>query len=182
MPELLGAQGEVCRNFSGLRGGNTRTFGASRGVCRNFCGLTGGYAGTFVGSRGGTPELLWAWGGYAGTSVGLGGGMPVQTGCRSQGSQMLCKHASMQAQDEQALHSTCRPSCQPQLPPLVGPHLQQHARYDTKVSEAHVSHQHRSSRNEDDVLKLMRTPCSKLPAVPVHLYWYLVHGPLRVSQ
>ena len=57
MPEILWAQG---------------------GVCRNFCVLTGEYAGTFVGSRGGMPELLGArGGGYAGTFVGSrGGGMP----------------------------------------------------------------------------------------------------------
>ena len=35
----------------------------------------------------------------------------VPTGCRSQGRQM---QQQKQAQDEQALHSTCRPSCQPQ--------------------------------------------------------------------
>ena len=39
MPEFLGAQG---------------------GVCRNVWGLRGGYAGTFVGSGGGMPELLGA--------------------------------------------------------------------------------------------------------------------------
>ena len=42
MPELLGAQG---------------------GLCRNFWGLRGGYAGTFGGSGGGMPELLGAQGG-----------------------------------------------------------------------------------------------------------------------
>ena len=47
MPELLGAQGGVCRNFWGLRGGCAGTFvdlgggvpellGAQGGVCRNF--------------------------------------------------------------------------------------------------------------------------------------------------
>ena len=47
MPELLGAQGGVCRNFWGLRGGYAGTFedlggvmpellGAQGGVCRNF--------------------------------------------------------------------------------------------------------------------------------------------------
>ena len=81
MPELLWAQGVVCRNFWGRRGGYAGTFVGSRGdmlellgaqggavpellgaqgrVCRNFCGLRGGYAGTFVGSGGGMPELLW---------------------------------------------------------------------------------------------------------------------------
>ena len=39
MPELLGAQG---------------------GVCRNFWELRGGYDGTFGGSRGGMPELVGA--------------------------------------------------------------------------------------------------------------------------
>ena len=34
----------------------------------------------------------------------------VQKGCRSQARQM---QQQKQAQDEQALHSTCRPSCQP---------------------------------------------------------------------
>ena len=58
MPEPLGAQGGVCRNFWGLRGGYAGTFedlgggmpellGAQGGVCRNFWGL-----------RGGMPELL----------------------------------------------------------------------------------------------------------------------------
>ena len=42
MPELLGAQGVLCRNFWGLRGG---------------------YAGTFGGLGGGMPELLRAQGG-----------------------------------------------------------------------------------------------------------------------
>ena len=42
MPELLGAQG---------------------GVCRNFWGLRGGYAGTFEELGGGMPELLGAQGG-----------------------------------------------------------------------------------------------------------------------
>ena len=51
MPELLKAQGGVCRNFWGLRGGYAGTFGD----------LGGGYAGTFEGSRGGgMPELLGA--------------------------------------------------------------------------------------------------------------------------
>ena len=59
MPELLGAQGGVCQNFWGLRGGYAGTFGGSGGgVCRNFWGLRGGYAGTFGGSGGGMPELL----------------------------------------------------------------------------------------------------------------------------
>ena len=53
MPELLGAQGGLCRNFWGLRGGY-----AQGGVCRNFWGLRGGYAGTFGGLGGGMPELL----------------------------------------------------------------------------------------------------------------------------
>ena len=56
MPEVLGVQG---------------------GVCRNFCGLTGGYAGTFGGSGGGMPALLWARGGVCRNVCGLrGGGMP----------------------------------------------------------------------------------------------------------
>ena len=62
MPELLRAQGGVCTNFWGLKGGYAGAFVAS-----------GGYAGTFVGSEGGMTELLWASGGYAGTFVGLGG-------------------------------------------------------------------------------------------------------------
>ena len=47
MPELLGAQGGICRNLWGLRGGYAGTFGglgggmpellgAKRGVCWNF--------------------------------------------------------------------------------------------------------------------------------------------------
>ena len=32
--------------------------GAEEGVCRNFRGLRGGYAGTFGGSGGGMPEVL----------------------------------------------------------------------------------------------------------------------------
>ena len=53
MPELLWAQGEVCRNF---------------------CGLRGGYSGTLLGLEGGgTPELLALRGGNAGTFGGLGG-------------------------------------------------------------------------------------------------------------
>ena len=61
MPELLRAQGGVCRSFCGLRGGFAGTFVGSRGampeqlsarggVCQNYCGLRGG----------GMPELLWA--------------------------------------------------------------------------------------------------------------------------
>ena len=57
MPELVGAQGGVCRNFWGLRGGFAGTFGGSGGVCRNFWGLRGGYAGNFGGLGGGMPEL-----------------------------------------------------------------------------------------------------------------------------
>ena len=60
MPELLGAQGGVCRNFWGLRGGYAGTFGGLGGVCRNFWGLRGGYAGTFEDLGGGMPELLGA--------------------------------------------------------------------------------------------------------------------------
>ena len=44
MPELLCAQGGVCRNFCELGE-----------VCRNFCGLRGGYAATFVCAGGGMP-------------------------------------------------------------------------------------------------------------------------------
>ena len=59
MPELLGAQG---------------------GVCRNFWGLRGGYAGTFGGSGGGMPELLGTQGGVCRNFWGLGGGMPELLG------------------------------------------------------------------------------------------------------
>ena len=58
MPELVGPQGGVCRNFSGLRGGYAGTFedlggampetlGAQGGVCRNFWGLGGGVCRNF---------------------------------------------------------------------------------------------------------------------------------------
>ena len=74
MPELLCAQGGVCRNFCGLKGGYAGAFGGSGGggICRNFCGLAGGgvcrnyyglrrgYAATFVGLGGGMPKLLGA--------------------------------------------------------------------------------------------------------------------------
>ena len=49
MPELLRAQGGVCRAFCGLGRGMPELLWAQEGVCRNFCGLTGGYAGTFGG-------------------------------------------------------------------------------------------------------------------------------------
>ena len=60
MPELLWAQGVLCRNFCGLRGGgmpellcaqggDAGTLGGLGGLCRNFCGLRGGYAGIFGG-------------------------------------------------------------------------------------------------------------------------------------
>ena len=83
MPELLVAQGGVCRNFCVLKegygvsgsgrgmpellwaqGGYAESLRGLGGVCRNLCGL-----------RGGMPELLWAWGGYAGTVGDLGGGV-----------------------------------------------------------------------------------------------------------
>ena len=48
MPELLGAQGGVCRNFWGLKGGYA-------GTCE---GSERGYAGTFGGLGGGMPERL----------------------------------------------------------------------------------------------------------------------------
>ena len=60
MPERLGAQGGVCLNVWGLRGGYAGTFGVYGGVCLNSWGLRGGYAGTFGGSGGGMPELLGA--------------------------------------------------------------------------------------------------------------------------
>ena len=50
MTELLWADGGVCWNFRGLRGGYSGTF----------VGSGEGYAGTFVGSRGGMPEDLGA--------------------------------------------------------------------------------------------------------------------------
>ena len=58
MPELLGAQGGVCRNFWGLRGGYAGTFEDLGGGMRHLWGLRGGYAGTCGGSGGGMPELL----------------------------------------------------------------------------------------------------------------------------
>ena len=57
MPELLGAQGGVYRNFWGLGVGMSELLGALGGVCRNFWAVRGGYAGTFLGSPGGMPEL-----------------------------------------------------------------------------------------------------------------------------
>ena len=60
MPELLWAQGGVCRNLGGLMEGYAGTFGGSRGGMPKLLGARGGYAGTFVGSRGGMPEVLWA--------------------------------------------------------------------------------------------------------------------------
>ena len=65
MPELLWAQGRVCRNFCGLRKGYAGAFLDSRGGMTEFLWAQGaGYTVTFVGSGGG---------GYAGTCVGLGG-------------------------------------------------------------------------------------------------------------
>ena len=59
MPELLWAQGGVCRNFCGFtRGGMPENLGAQGEVCPNFCGLRGGYARTIVGLGGGMPEIL----------------------------------------------------------------------------------------------------------------------------
>ena len=55
MPELLWAEGGLCRNFFGLGGG--------------------GYAGTIVGLGGGMPELLWAQGAVGRNLCGRGGGM-----------------------------------------------------------------------------------------------------------
>ena len=60
MPELLWAQGGVCRNLCGLKGGYAGNFVGLGRVCRKYCGLRGGYAGTFGSSGGGMPELLWA--------------------------------------------------------------------------------------------------------------------------
>ena len=42
MPELLGAQGGVCRNFWGLRGGYARTFGGLGGGMPELLGAQGG--------------------------------------------------------------------------------------------------------------------------------------------
>ena len=64
MPELLGAFGLLCRNFSGRRGGyagiDVRSGGVGRnfwglkgGVCRKFCGLKGGVCRKFCGLTGG---------------------------------------------------------------------------------------------------------------------------------
>ena len=36
MPELLRAEGGVCRNFWGVGGGMPELLGAQGGVCRNF--------------------------------------------------------------------------------------------------------------------------------------------------
>ena len=47
MPELLGAL-EYAGNIVGLGGGMPELLCAQGGVCRNFCGLRVGYAGTFV--------------------------------------------------------------------------------------------------------------------------------------
>ena len=85
MPELLGAFGGVCWNFSGLRGGGMpERLWARGGVCRNFSGLMGGYAGTFVRSgavgrnccalKGGRLELLGAQGGVCRNFCGRMGG------------------------------------------------------------------------------------------------------------
>ena len=75
MPELLWAEGGVCQNFWGLRGGYVAKFGGSTEGMLEFCGLRAGYAGTFLGSRGGMLELSWyQGGGYAGIFVGSGGG------------------------------------------------------------------------------------------------------------
>ena len=54
MPELLWAQGGLCWNYCGLRGGMPELLGDhGGGVCRNFCGLRRCYAGNFVDSGGG---------------------------------------------------------------------------------------------------------------------------------
>ena len=69
MPELLGAQGGVCRNFWRLRGGYAGTFEDLGGVCRNFLWA-------FEGLGGGMPEPLAAQGGVCRNFGGSGGGMP----------------------------------------------------------------------------------------------------------
>ena len=47
MPELLWAQGGVCRNLCVLMGGYAGTFEGLEGVCRNFWGLKGGVSRNF---------------------------------------------------------------------------------------------------------------------------------------
>ena len=76
MPELLGAQGGVCRNCCALRGGRPELMGAKGGVCWNFCGLLGRYDGTLEGSEGVCRKFSGFAGGYAGTFLGSGGAMP----------------------------------------------------------------------------------------------------------
>ena len=49
MPELLGAFGGVCWNFSGLRGGYAGAVVRSGEVCRNLWGLMGGACRNFCG-------------------------------------------------------------------------------------------------------------------------------------
>ena len=58
MPELLGAQGGVCRNFWGLRGGYAGTFGDLGGGMPELLGAHGGICRNFWGLRGGMPEPL----------------------------------------------------------------------------------------------------------------------------
>ena len=63
MPEPLWARGGYARSVGGLGVGMPELLGAFGLVCRNFSGRRGGYAGTVVRSKGGRPELLGSQGG-----------------------------------------------------------------------------------------------------------------------